>query len=125
MTYFHYKGRRNNGLSVKGWVLAEDREDALKQLSSRNVQPFTLQPGQGNIKLTVPITELLASLHELASLRNSGMPVERAISMISESLDNNHAQASWRELGSMVRSGMSLSEAMLSLPDTFPDLLHI
>lgn len=120
MTYFHYKGRRNNGLSVKGWVLAENREDALKQLVGRGVQPFTIQPGQGNIRLTVPITELLSSLHELASLRNSGMPVERAISMIADSLENGHTQASWRELASMVRSGMSLSEAMLSLPDTFP-----
>jgi general secretion pathway protein F len=120
MIYYHYKGRRDNGLSVKGWVLAEDRDDALKQLSNRGVQPFTVQPGQGNIRLTVPITELLASLHELASLRNSGMQLERAISMIAESLENGSTQASWKELGSMVRSGMSLSEAMLSLPDTFP-----
>ncbi len=120
MIYFHYKGRRDNGLSVKGWVLAEDRDDALKQLANRGIQTYTVQPGRGNIALTVPIRELLASLHELASLRNSGMPLERAITMIADSLENGHTQASWKELSSMVRSGMSLSEAMLSLPDTFP-----
>ncbi|MEQ1527907.1 MAG: type II secretion system F family protein [Methylococcales bacterium] len=120
MTYFHYKGRRDNGLSVKGWILAENRDDALTQLAIRGIQPYTVQSGPGNIALTVPIRELLASLHELASLRNSGMPLERAISMIAESLETGHTQASWKELCSMVRSGMSLSDAMLSLPDTFP-----
>ncbi len=120
MKYYHYKGVRNNGLTVKGWVLAEDRPEALKQLSERGIKPFTVQAGQGNIALTVPIRDLLASLHELSSLRNSGMPLERAIAMIAESLENGHIQASWKELGNMVRSGMSLSEAMLSLPDTFP-----
>lgn len=120
MNYYHYKGQRNNGLSVKGWVLAEDRDEALKLLAGRGVRPFTVRPGQGNIPLTVPIPELLASLRELASLRNSGMPLERAITTIAETLESGHTQASWKELGSMVRSGMSLSESMLSLPDTFP-----
>ncbi len=123
MIYFHYKGQRDNGLSVKGWVLAENRPEAIKQITARGVKPYTVQPGEGNIALTVPVRDLMTALHELASLRNSGMPLERSISMIAESQENAHLQASWQELGNMVRSGMSLSDAMLSLPDTFPRFL--
>lgn len=120
MKYFHYKGHRHNGLPVKGWVLALTRQEAIDDLQKKNIHPYTVQENKGTITLAVPPSELLSAFYELASLRNSGMPLEQSLSILADSMQPSRLQTAWKEMTGMVRSGMSLSEAMLSLPDAFP-----
>ncbi|MDO9105616.1 MAG: type II secretion system F family protein [Methylovulum sp.] len=120
MKYFHYKGQRQNGLPVKGWVLAPSRQEAIDDLQKKGMQLYTVQENKGAITLAVPPSELLSAFYELASLRNSGMPLDQSLGMLSESIEKSRLQTAWKEMTGMVRSGMSLSDAMLSLPDAFP-----
>ncbi len=120
MKYFHYKGQRQNGLPVKGWISAESRLEAIALLEQKGVQPFSVQASHQTIQLSVPPGELLSAFYELASLRNSGMPLDQSLSLLTEAMPASRLQTAWKELTAMVRSGMSLSDAMLSLPDAFP-----
>ena len=48
------------------------------------------------------------------------MSLDQALGMMSDSIEKGRFQSAWSEMVVMVRSGMSMSEAMLSLPDAFP-----
>ena len=120
MKYFHYTGRRGNGLTVQGWLLAENRDDALSTLRGWQVQPLLVKPGPGHIPLRVPEEELLATLRELASLRGSGMPLDQAVDAVVHSTEHRGLLRAWRQVSQMLRSGLSLSDAMASAPDAFP-----
>ncbi len=120
MKYFHYTGRRGNGLTVQGWLLAENRDDALSTLRGWQVQPLLVKPGPGHIPLRVPEEELLATLRELASLRGSGMPLDQAVDAVVHSTEHRGLLRAWRQVSRMLRSGLSLSDAMASAPDAFP-----
>jgi len=120
VNYFHYKGKRNNDLAIKGWIMAESRLQAVEILQKRGIQLYTVQEATGKIVLKVSTNELLTAFYELASLRNSGMPLDQSLSILADSIQAGNLKTAWTEMVLMVRSGMSLSEAMLSLPDAFP-----
>ena len=120
MKHFHYSGRHGQGTSVKGWVLALDRDDALSQLRSRDVHPYTVNVGPGHIPLRVPVSELLVTLRELASLRRSGMAIDQSVQAVIDTTEHKLLRQSWGEVAQMLRSGMSLSDAFAAVPDSFP-----
>ena len=120
MHYFHYAGLRDNGLNVQGWLMAESREEAIATLHLRKIQPLYVRQGPGQIPMRVPAEELLASLRELASLRGSGMPLDQAITAVTETAEHRDLRRAWLTVGQAVRSGQSLSEAFASAPHAFP-----
>jgi len=118
--YFHYAGKRDNGLSIQGWLLAEDRNDAVSTLRKRQIQPLYVRLGAGHIPLKVPSEELLASLRELASLRGSGMALDQAVTAVAETSEHRELRQAWVQVGQSIRSGLSLSDAFASVPQAFP-----
>ncbi|MDQ6976067.1 MAG: type II secretion system F family protein [Mariprofundaceae bacterium] len=120
MRHFHYAAKRENGLGVQGWLVAEDRADAIEILRHRQMQPLYVRPGPGKIPIKVPVEELLASLRELASLRGSGMALDMAIDAVGKTSENRDLRHAWKQVSQSVRSGLSLSDAFASLPMIFP-----
>lgn len=120
MFYFHYAGRRDSGLNVEGWLMAEDRAAAVEILQQRQIQPLFVRQGPGHIPLRVPLEELLASLRELASLRGSGMPLDQAVTSVFETAEHRELKRAWFTVGQGIRSGLSLSDAFASVPNSFP-----
>ncbi len=120
MRHYHYTGRREQGTTVQGWVMAADREDALQQLRNREIYPFTVRIGPGHIPLKVPTSELLITLRELASLRRSGMAIDVAVQAVIDTTEHKLLMSAWEQVVQMVRSGMSLSEAFGAVPGSFP-----
>jgi len=120
MHYFHYAGMRDNELTVEGWLMAESREEAIAKLLERKIQPLYVRQGPGQIPLRVPGEELLASLRELSSLRGSGMPLDQAITAVTDTAEHKELKRAWALVGQAVRSGQSLSEAFASAPQAFP-----
>lgn len=120
MNYFHYAGRQDNGLAIQGWLLAEDRDEAVSILHQRQVQPLYVKRGPGQIPLRVPVEELLATLRELGSLRGSGMPLDQAVVVVAETAEHQELISAWSKVGQAIRSGLSLSEAFASVPQAFP-----
>ena len=120
MRHFHYTGRHGQGAPIKGWVMALDRDDALSQLRNRDVHPYTVNVGPGHIPLKVPVSELLVTLRELASLRRSGMAIDQSVQAVIDTTDHRLLKQSWNEVAQMLRSGMPLSDAFAAVPDSFP-----
>jgi type II secretory pathway component PulF len=120
MQYFHYAGTRDGGLSVQGWLVADDRESAIATLQQRQIQPLYVRQGPGQIPLRVPAEELLASLRELASLRGSGMALDQAVMAVAETAEQRELKRAWHLVGQSIRSGLSLSDAFAAAPQAFP-----
>lgn len=120
MNYFHYAGQRDNGLAIQGWLLAEDRDSAVALLRQRSIQPLYVKQGPGHIPLKVPVEELLASLRELASLRGSGMALDKSVEAVANTVEHTLLKKAWTQVVQSVRSGLSLSEAFASVPHAFP-----
>lgn len=120
MQYFHYAGTRDGGLSVQGWLVADDRDSAIVALQQRQIQPLYVRQGPGQIPLRVPAEELLASLRELASLRGSGMALDQAVMAVAETAEQRELKRAWHLVGQSIRSGLSLSDAFAAAPQAFP-----
>lgn len=120
MHYFHYAGMRDNGLTIEGWLMAASRDEAIAKLLERKIQPLYVRQGPGQIPLRVPGEELLASLRELSSLRGSGMPLDQALTAVTDTAEHKELKRAWALVGQAVRSGQSLSEAFASAPQAFP-----
>ncbi len=120
MSYFHYIARRENGLPVKGWLVSASRDDALITLRKRALNPLVVRPGPGRIPLRVPRQELLSSIRELAGLRTGGMVLDKAVQAVAEVAEHHALGRAWGQVGEMLKSGLSLSDAMASVPDAFP-----
>jgi len=118
--YYHYAGNRENGLSVQGWLLADDRENAITILRQRQVQPLYVKEAPGQIPLKVPTEELLASLRELASLRGSGMALDKSIEAIANTVEHRILKRAWQQALQSIRTGLSLSDALAASPEAFP-----
>lgn len=120
MKHFHYSGSGDQGVQLQGWLMAADRDDAIKQLRGRGVHPFSIKPGPGHIPLKVAEDELLVSMRELASLRRSGMAIDEAVAAVIDTAESKPLIKAWQQVLQMVRSGSSLSDAFASVPDAFP-----
>ena len=120
MKYYHYAGHRDNGLSMQGWLLAEDRESAVAILRKRQVEPLYVKEALNKIPIKVPTEELLASLRELASLRGSGMALDKSIEAVANTMEHPLLKQAWNQSLQSIRSGLTLSEALASAPYAFP-----
>jgi len=120
MKYFHYAGYRNTGLSIQGWILAENRNNAIATLRQRQIEPLYVKEASGQIPLKVPTEELLASLRELASLRGSGMALDKSIEAVANTIEHPQLKRAWQQALQSIRSGLSLSDAFASAPYAFP-----
>ena len=120
MRHFHFSGSGDQGVQVDGWLMADDRDDAIGQLRSRGIHPYLVKPGPGHITLKVDIDELLVTMRELASLRRSGMAIDEAVSAVINTTESKPLLRAWNQVHQMVRGGSSLSDAFASVPNAFP-----
>jgi len=120
MNYFHYTGRRDNGLNIRGWLMAEDRDAAVCELRKRQIQPMQVRQASGRIPTKAPMEEVLASFRELASLRGSGMPLDVAVDAVAKTSEHKLLKQAYLEVAQSIRSGLSLSDALASVPQVFP-----
>jgi len=120
MDYFHYTGRRENGLNIRGWLMAEDREAAVAILRKRQIQPMQVHQAAGRMSTKAPLEDVLASLRELSSLRGSGMALDAAVDAVGKTAEHKLLIQAYREVAQAIRSGLSLSDAFASVPQVFP-----
>src|SRR5437870_13329436 len=56
----------------------------------------------------------------LSSLLAAGVPLSRALVILTKEASAPAAKAKWKEIHNLVVDGMSLADAMAKSPDTFP-----
>lgn len=120
MKQFKFVARRKDGSLVDGWISAESEQIAKRQLAEQQRQVVMLTPYRNKQNKKVSREALIATLRELATLRESGMPLDQCMSSLIESTEDQQLRYSLRRLHSEIESGASLSEAIASQPDVFP-----
>ncbi|MBC7002117.1 type II secretion system F family protein [Photobacterium sp. BZF1] len=120
MSFFQYIGRNAHGDTVEGWVAADEQSIAREKLEQKRIQPLVIRKGIKQIPLKVDRESLLTSLRELASLRKSGMGLDKAVEAIAELSEDKQLKQAWKKVYEFLHNGFSLSEAMESLPFVFP-----
>lgn len=72
----------------------------------------------GGKKITPRMLENFTRL--LSSLLAAGVPLSRALVILTKEASTPYAQAKWKEVHGLVVDGMSLADAMAQSPETFP-----
>ncbi len=124
MPLFSYEAVDSNGNKVRESLDALN-EDAIKSdLRVRGLIPLRIKPVDAkNVPLFERVTQkdLLIFTQELGNLLESGLPVDRALYVLSESSEKKTFRAIIREVYIDIQRGQSLSQA-LSKHKIFPGL---
>jgi type II secretory pathway component PulF len=142
MPTFAYKALRADGKIAEGVLDAAGRPDALRQVETLGLRPVSLAEKNsvaakksaaaagplgnlGNISFSFAAKKVSAKELEnftrlLSSLLAAGVPLSRALVILTKEASSPAAQAKWKEIHDLVVDGMSLADAMAKSPETFP-----
>ncbi|MFO6423847.1 type II secretion system F family protein [Motilimonas sp. KMU-193] len=121
--YFEYVARQKDSSLIDGWIQAISKEDAKQTLEQRGLSVLVIKRGLPRIPLTVSREALLTALRELASLRASGMPLDKAVASLSKVAESKVLRKAWSMVLASLENGLSLSDAIESLPHVFPSYI--
>jgi type II secretory pathway component PulF len=140
MPTFQYKALQTNGTTTEGRLDAPGRSDALRQMETLGLRPINLaelaaaksksknaattdSPANFSFKFEskkVSAKELENFTRLLSSLLAAGVPLSRALVILSRETAAPAAREQWKKVHDLVVDGMSLASAMSQSPETFP-----
>ena len=141
MATFTYKGLKSDGKVAEGQLDAPNRPDAMRQMEALGLRPMLVAEkaaaakggsglpagleGLGKISINfkskkVSAKELENFTRLLSSLLAAGVPLSRALVILTKEASSSAAQTKWKEIHDLVVDGMSLAAAMAKSPETFP-----
>jgi len=127
MAAFTYKAIDATGKEVAATLNAPSRAAALDQLSSSNLYPVTVNraeeaKGEGEHFRVRRISkrDVEAFIRELANLLAAGIPLSRALSILSREASRPATKRLWAAIHDQVAGGQSLAEALGRHPRYFP-----
>ena len=126
MATFAYRAVDRRGTSSAGEVQANDRAEALHRIRGLGVVPVEVKeqaarqaaPSHGKIggRGRAEITKALA---ELGVLINAGLPLDRAVALCVDNIEQERVASEFRRMLGRVREGVPLSQAMAEQPALF------
>jgi type II secretory pathway component PulF len=130
MPVFTYTAVDSKGQTTSGTVPAPNREAALDAVAQQGLTPASVQeqliaaerrpsrllPGSDRVSQT----DVEAFSRELASLLAAGVPLSRALQILSREASHAAARKQWVAIHDDVVGGTSLAEAMGKFPRSFP-----
>ena len=134
MPTFTYKAIAADGSVAEGQLEAGNRPDAFHQMETRGLRPVSLsekpaasaeKPSGLPVSLKFNSQKIPAKAVEnftrlLSSLLAAGVPLSRALVILSTEAASPVAAAKWKEIHGLVIDGMSLADALAKSPDVFP-----
>jgi len=128
MSNFRYKAARYEGEIVEGVIHAQDQAAALAQLQSQKLIPIQLQAlAGGAIAQRTPLfnwgrvrhSDISAMTQQLAGLLQSGLPLDRALTLLHTITAAARLRRALGEVQQAVRAGSSLAEALQAQQGVF------
>jgi len=131
MSVFQYRAIQADGTIAEGRLEAGGRQEAYRQLEGRGLNPVSLAEGvegrtggEGRIRFRragkkVPFRAIETFTRQLSSLLSSGVPLSRALQILSREASVPSAREKWKAVHDMVVDGASLADAMAQFPETF------
>lgn len=125
MPSYSYKGVDQNNKKVKGKEIAKSKKDLYDNLKDLGICAFDIKETKEKTKdlYRYKLKELSEFSRQIATMQASGIPVIKALSIISETDLSEKQKEVIEYLYKVVNDGNSLSEAMKSCGGTFPDLM--
>lgn len=144
MPVFQYRALQADGGVAEGQLEVGGRQEAFKQMEARGLRLISLKEGVngkgrpgaakpaagggaaaafklslgGGRRITPKMLETFTRL--LASLLAAGVPLSRALVILTKEASAPVAQTKWKEIHDLVVDGMSLADAMAKSPEVFP-----
>jgi type IV pilus assembly protein PilC len=124
---YTYKARDRGGNILAGTVTADNEGLVLQKLREQGYTPLEVgkQKKSMNIELTskkVKLKELAVFSRQFATMVNSGLPILRALSILSDQTENPELARVLGVVRTDVEQGASLSGAMVKHPKVFNNL---
>src|SRR5438128_5837327 len=124
---YAYKVRDRSGNLISGTLVADNEALVLQRLREQGLTPLEVgKQGRGfNIDLTkkkVKLKELSVSSRQFATMINSGLPILRALSILSDQTNNKELARVLGECRMDIEQGSSLSAAIQKHPKVFNNL---
>lgn len=130
MSAFFYKAMDSTGALLQGEIEARSREDAYRQLLAKQLRPTQIAVGAAASVPVLPGTRparlkavhLLQLTEELADLLESGLQLEKALSVIESREQVSPVSSVAAFLRQQIREGKSFSSALRSCQESFSEL---
>ena len=124
---YNYKARDRSGNVLSGSIVADNEGLVLQRLREQGYTPLEVgrQKKSMNIELTakkVKLKELSVFSRQFATMVNSGLPILRALSILSDQTENPELARVLGVVRTDVEQGASLSGAMTKHPKVFNNL---
>ncbi len=128
MPTFVYKALNLQGQEVTDSVEATNRKTVIERLTAESLTPVSITSQEkdaskmGHLSLRVTKTDVETFTRELANLLAAGVPLSRALSILSREASREGAKKQWQAIHDLVSEGTSLADAMAQFPKTFPSV---
>jgi type II secretory pathway component PulF len=130
MAAFTYTALDDKGQQTNGTVAAENRGAAMDQVFRLGLHPVRVEEREAQaapVKAAQPAAGGRASRSDvetftrgLSNLLAAGVPLSRALQILSREASRPAAKAQWAAIYDDVVGGMPLAEAMARFPRSFP-----
>ena len=132
MVLYEYRGLDNNNTVAEGTLQAGNRQEAFHRLELLGLKPLHLAEnnqgkatGKGDLfrswnRKKVSFRDLENFTRMLSSLLAAGVPLSRALTILEQEASSPVAKEKWKAIHERVIDGISLTEAMSMMPETFP-----
>ncbi len=130
MPRYEYKAKDGPAKTVTGFMEAESREAVLAALDTQGLVPVWVKSAppasqkqySGFLSKRISFRDITLFTGQLASLLKSGVPILRAMSIISEQTENLRLSRVVEQIEMSIRDGNMLSVALSDYPAYFPEL---
>ncbi len=119
MASFQYQARDSSGATHRGVMEALSESDAARKLKAGKLFPVNIKAASGNRKRRIPEEHTIRFFFDLSDLILAGLPLDRALSLISSNQTHKRFQRVLQELFESVQAGNDLSGAMAQYQDVF------
>ena len=129
MPDFEYTARNATGAAVSGLIDATSPQDALAQLSARQIFPLkielaeTAKTQQKQVSRRVPAKHLANFYSQLADLLKSGVPLLRSLELLEGQTRQPALKAVLSDVRASVADGSRLYDSMRVHPKAFSELV--
>ncbi len=122
MGFFQYQARDLAGATHKGVLEAVSEAEAARKLKSGRLYPVSIKAVKSRSRRKVPQEHVIRFFYDLSDLLEAGLPVDRALALISTNQSHKVFRQVVKDLFEEVQGGSDLSESLGKYRDVFGDL---
>lgn len=127
MPIFSYRSTTLEGIITEGVIEAADEKSVLDKIKNSGSIPLEIKAVApksllSRFKLKTSTGDLATFTTELSSLLEAGLPLDRALNVLSEISEKRSMKETVKSLLKSIRSGLSFSDSLQKHPNIFPRL---